>query len=95
MTTLVITELWVDTDQCLAHFLCVDLAPIVFEMRDDEASTVSVRLTDFAVLSAADTNAVLRAAAHCPVAAIKLRLNTGEVLDARNAIVKRLAECGP
>ena len=93
MTTLAITDLWVDSDRCLAHFLCVDLAPIMFEINDEKAWTVSVRPTDFAALSAADTDAVLRAAANCPVAAIKVRLSTGEVLDAHSAMLKNAAQC--
>lgn len=86
MTTLAISDFWVDNDRCLAHFLCVDLAPIVFQMNDEQAWTVSVRPTDFAALSVADTDSVWRAAAHCPVAAIKVKLVTGDVLDARSAM---------
>jgi ferredoxin len=91
MMTSAITDFWVDTDHCLAHYLCVDLAPVFFEMRDG-AWAASVRPTDFSSMSAAETGSVFRAAAHCPVAAIKVKLRSGEIVDARNAKLRDLAE---
>jgi ferredoxin len=87
--TFAITDFWVDTDWCLAHYLCVDLAPVFFEMRD-EGWAASVRPTDVSSMSAAETDSVLWAAAHCPVAAIKVRLISGEVVDANSAALKNL-----
>ena len=58
-----ITDFWVDTDWCLAHYLCIDLAPIFFEMRD-EGWAASLRPADFTSMSAAETSSVLWAAAH-------------------------------
>ncbi|WP_370663311.1 ferredoxin [Massilia mucilaginosa] len=88
--TSAITDFWVDSDWCLAHYLCIDLAPVFFEMRD-EGWAASIRPTDFTSMSAADIDAVLWAAAHCPVAAIKVRLSSGEVVDANSAVLKTLA----
>jgi ferredoxin len=89
MMTPAITGFWVDTDWCLAHYLCVDFAPVFFEMRD-EGWAASVRPADFSSMSAAETNSVLWAAAHCPVAAIKVMLRSGEVVDANSVALKNL-----
>jgi ferredoxin len=88
--TSAITDFWVDTDWCLAHYLCVDIAPVFFEMRD-EGWAASVRPSDFTSMSAAETNSILWAAAHCPVAAIKIRLSKGETVDANSTLLKNLA----
>jgi ferredoxin len=85
-----ITDLWVDTDECLAHFLCVDLAPVFFEMRDG-AWAVGVRPTDFTSISATEMDSILWAAAHCPVAAIKVKMCTGEIVDANSTVLRKLA----
>ena len=89
--TFALTDFWVDTDWCLAHYLCVDLAPVFFEMHDG-GWAVSVRPTDLATMSTADVDAVFWAAAHCPVAAIKIRLCNGEIIDANSATLKSLAQ---
>lgn len=88
--TSAITDFWVDPDWCSAHYLCIYLAPVFFEMRDG-AWAVSVRPTDFLSLSAAEAATIFRAAAHCPVAAIKVRLHSGEVIDADSPILMNLA----
>jgi ferredoxin len=86
--TFAITDFWVDTDWCLAHYLCIDLAPVFFEMHEG-GWAVSVRPAG--TMSPADADAVFLAAAHCPVAAIKIRLASGETVDANSAMLKRLA----
>lgn len=91
MTDSAITEFWVNTDLCLAHYLCIDLAPVFFEMRDG-AWSASVRTGEFSTMSAAETDAVLWAAAHCPVAAIQVSLGSGELVDADSDKLRRLAE---
>lgn len=88
--TSVVTDCWVDTDRCLAHYLCVDLAPVFFEIRDG-GWAASVRPTDFTSISTGETDSVLWAAAHCPVAAIKVRLRSGDVIDANGSVLKNLA----
>jgi len=88
--TSAITDFWIDTDWCLAHYLCVDVAPVFFETRD-EGWAASVRPSDFTSISAAETNSILWAAAHCPVAAIKIRLSSGEIVDANSPVLKNLA----
>ncbi len=86
-----VIDFWVDSDWCLGHYLCADLAPLFFE-NDGGAWAVSVRPSDFTALSSDDAAAIYRAAAHCPVAAIKIRLETGEILDAHSPSLKRLAK---
>jgi ferredoxin len=88
--TSAITHVWVDPDRCTAHYLCIDLAPVFFEMRDEGWAAV-VRSTDFISMPAAETDSVLWAAVHCPVAAIKVRLHSGEVIDADSIVLKNLA----
>jgi ferredoxin len=89
--TSAIVHFWVDTDWCLAHHICVDVAPVFFEMRDG-AWAASVRAVDFTSMSAAETESVFWAAAHCPVAAIKVELRSGEIVDARSLTLKKLTE---
>lgn len=85
--TSAITDFWVDSDWCLAHYLCIDLAPVFFEMRD-EGWAASVRPQYFSLMSAAEIDSILLAASHCPVAAIKVRFSSGEVVDANSTVLK-------
>lgn len=85
--TSAIKDFWVDNDWCSAHYLCIDPAPVFFEMRD-EGWAASVRPADFKSMSAAEIDSVLLAAAHCPVAAIKVRFSSGEVVDANSTVLK-------
>lgn len=84
-------DFWVDPDRCLSHFLCVDLAPVFFQMREEGMWAVGVRPADVTAMAEVDVAAVLWAAAHCPVAAIKVRLAGGELVDAHSAMLRSLA----
>ncbi|MTW09202.1 hypothetical protein GM658_01180 [Pseudoduganella eburnea] len=86
-----IKEFWVDTDQCTAHYLCIELVPIRFEMSGNGWS-VSIRGRECAELNPDEVSEIMWAAAHCPTAAIKVELVTGETVDSASETLKALAK---
>ena len=51
---------------------------------------IGIRRTDCPDLKPEEVNDLVWAAAHCPVAAIKLELNTGETIDADSEFLRCL-----
>ena len=74
-----IQEVHVEEDECLAHYLCVGEAPEIF-YEDDSAWSVRIRQCSKGKLEAEKEN-ILSAAACCPIAAIKVKLENGKILD--------------
>lgn len=87
-----IAQLWVDTDVCLAHYLCTDLAPLYFVEAGDGGYGVAVRLPDAGAMRPDEIARVYRAAAHCPTGAIKIKTMSGHVMDAYSAELKELRQ---
>jgi ferredoxin len=85
-----VKNVWVDQDFCCAHYICVAEAPLVFEEREGQWTVQVLESADSQVLGQS-TEALFRAAAVCPVSAIKLTLETGEVVDGDSAIIKAYA----
>ena len=88
-----VKNVWVDQDLCLAHYICVAEAPLVFEDREGHW-TVQVRDSADSQVLAQSTEALFLAAAVCPVSAIKLTLETGEVVDGDSEIIKACLKLG-
>nr|WP_315491631.1 ferredoxin [uncultured Rhodoferax sp.] len=87
-----VVEVWVDADECLAHYLCVHEAPNIFEEREDAVSVHIKPHIDIQLLRNESEN-LFWAAAVCPVSAIKLKLETGEVVDGDSEVVKNFIAC--
>ncbi|RYX80092.1 ferredoxin [bacterium] len=87
-----VIKVWVDTDVCLAHYLCVHEAPRVFEEREGAVSVHIKPEADTQLLRDESEN-LFWAAAICPVSAIKLKLDTGEVIDGDSEIIKQFIAC--
>ena len=62
-----IKKLWIE-EGCIACELCVDNAPEIFEMKDDECSAIK---PDAEGLFASLTEEIIEAAGDCPVEVIK------------------------
>lgn len=60
-----------------------------FEM-SETGWAIGIRRTDCPELKPEEFNDLVWAAAHCPVAAIKLELNTGETIDANSEFLRCL-----
>ena len=88
-----VKNVWVDQDVCLAHYICVAEAPLVFEEREGQW-TVQVRESAGSQVLGQNTGALFLAAAVCPVSAIKLTLETGEVVDGESEIIKAYLKFG-
>jgi len=88
-----VKSVWVDQDVCLAHYICVAEAPLVFEEREGQWTVQVLESADSQVLGQS-TEALFLAAAVCPVRAIKLTLETGEVVDGDSEIIKAYLKLG-
>lgn len=82
-----VIKVWVDTEVCLAHYLCVGESPKVFEQKENVWSVQIKPSADSQVLHAESDN-LLWAAAICPVRAIQLTLEDGGVVDGDSELVK-------
>jgi ferredoxin len=89
----IVTNVLVDQEVCLAHYMCVTEAPLVFEEREGQWAVQVIESADSQVL-VQSTEALFFAAAVCPVRAIKLTLETGEVVDGDSEIVKAYLKLG-
>ena len=87
MTQLEVVKVWIDADECLSHHLCVEDVPSIFEFPAESISAQVKSNVDRGLL-AQNSKRLLLAAARCPVAAIKLELQSGAVVDGDSEIVK-------
>lgn len=87
MTKLEVVEVWIDADECLSHQLCVEDVPSIFELPAESISAQVKPNFDRGLLSQ-NSKRLLLAAARCPVAAIKLKLQSGVVVDGDSETVK-------
>lgn len=87
-----VIKVWVDADECLAHYLCVHEVPSVFEEREGSVAVHIKPDVDIQLLRN-ESERLFWAAAICPVSAIKLQLETGEVVDGDSEIVKTFIAC--
>ncbi|MEK8035054.1 ferredoxin [Ideonella sp. DXS29W] len=88
-----VKSVWVDQDVCLGHYICVVEAPLVFEEREGQWTVQILASADSEVLGRS-TEALFVAAAVFPVRAIKLTLDTGEVVDGDSEIIKEYLKLG-
>jgi ferredoxin len=87
MTQLEIVKVWIDADECLSHQLCIEDVASIFEF-PVEAISAQVKPNIDRGLLAQNSERLLLAAARCPVAAIKLKLLSGTVVDGDSEVVK-------
>ncbi|CAN5345466.1 hypothetical protein BH11PSE11_BH11PSE11_33030 [soil metagenome] len=78
--TFKLRKVWVDIDVCLAHYLCVGEASLIFEEVKDGWG-VRVKSGVDSDLLLAEAESILWATAICPVAAIKVELDDGRIID--------------
>lgn len=74
-----IKRISIDKDICLAHYLCVADAPNVFVNKDKEW-VVQLKEQSQELLNREHLN-ILWAANVCPVAAIKIEFEDGDIVD--------------
>ena len=86
-----VNTVWVDPDVCLAHYMCVPEAPLVFEQQENQW-VVGIKPTANQEVIAQNTEALFWAATVCPVSAIKLTLENGEVIDGDSKLLKEFVE---